>query len=120
MISQYEIMYHDLKSVHKLTQRGKSRAALSYKIFLFATVPIRSALNFSMFPLISGTPGPGQSVPHKTLSATSSIRGKYSISFCGGIPEISMYMFLCLRTRKNASFIHNGLPPCARMTTRLG
>src|SRR6266849_3173819 len=100
--------------------RGNSRAALSYKLFPFVAGPIGSALNFSMFPLISGTPGPGQSVPHNTLSATSSIRGKYSISFCGGMPEISMYMFLCRRTRKNASFIHSGLPPCARMTTRFG
>src|SRR5229473_7045203 len=82
VISKYEIIFHNLKIAQ--IQRGKSRAALSYKIFLFAAAPSGSALNFSMFPLISGTPGPGQSVPHKTLSATSSIRGKYSISFCGG------------------------------------
>src|SRR5437879_4335171 len=118
VISQYEIIFHICKPCRKLIQRGNSRAALSYRILRLAAAPIGSALNFSMFPLISGTPGPGQSVPHKTLSATSSIRGKYSISFCGGIPEISMYMFLCRRTRKNASFIHSGLPPCARMTAR--
>src|SRR5262249_28862049 len=96
------------------------RAALSYRILSLASEFIGRVLNFSMFPLISGTPGPGQSVPHRTLSAISSIRGKYSSRFCGGIPEISMYIFLCRRTRKNASFIHKGRPPCARITTRLG
>src|SRR5215469_8761080 len=99
---------------------GNSRAALSNKIFCFEASLIGRALNFSMFPLISGTPGPGQSVPHRTLSAISSSRGKYSISFCGGIPEISMYMFLWRRTRKSASVIQSGRPPCARMTTRFG
>src|ERR1700730_11122243 len=98
------------RRLHAL-QRGNRRAALSYKILRFASAAIGSALNFSMFPLMAGTPGPGQSVPHRTLSAMSSIRGKYSRSFCGGMPDISMYMFLCRRTRKKASFIHRGLPP---------
>src|SRR6267154_866338 len=101
-------------------QRGNRRAALSYKILRFASAAMGSALNFSMFPLMAGTPGPGQSVPHSTLSAMSSIRGKYSRSFCGGMPDISMYMFLWRRTRKKASSIHKGLPPWARITTRLG
>ena len=79
-----------------------------------------NALNFSMLPRMPGTPGPGQSVPKRTLSAMSSMRGKYSSSFCGGIPEMSRYMLGWRRTRKNASFIHSGRPPCARITIRSG
>src|SRR5216684_814980 len=101
-------------------QRGKSRAELSYRILRLASSRIGRAWNFSMLPLISGTPGPGQSVPQRTLSAISSMRGKYSKSFCGGMPEMSMCMFLWRRTRKNASSIQSGLPPCARITTRSG
>src|SRR5260370_29970171 len=105
--------------IRALVHFGNSRAALSYKIFLFAAFPMGRALNFSMFPLISGTPGPGQSVPHKTLSATSSIRGKYSSSFCGGVPEKSMCRFLLRRPQKKASFLHSGLPPWGRTDTQI-
>jgi len=76
--------------------------------------PIGRALNFSMFPLISGTPVAGPvRCPHKTLSATSSIRGKYSINFCGGMPEISMYMFF-VAANQEKSFVHPQWPAAMR------
>src|ERR1700732_296081 len=47
---RYEINYGKLKPLaENIFQRGKSRAALSYKILRFAAATIGSALNFSMF-----------------------------------------------------------------------
>src|SRR5271156_2431024 len=99
---------------------GKSLAALSYRIFCCACGEIGRARNLSMLPRTLGTPGPGQSVPNNTLSAISSMRGKDSSNFCGGMPEMSMYILGWRRTRKKASFIQRGRPPWARITTRSG
>jgi hypothetical protein len=63
--------------------------------------------------LISGTPGPGQSVPHNTLSAMSSIRGKYSSNFCGGIPE-NIHVHILVPAHQEKCLLHPQRPAAVR------
>ncbi len=70
--------------------RGNNRAAFPYKIFLFASAEIGSARKPSIPARMSFIPNPGQSVPNSTLSAISSIRGKYSSNRRAGMLEMSM------------------------------
>src|SRR5438552_10978168 len=61
-----------------------------------------NARKSSTFAFIERTPGLGQSVPQRHLSARSSRRGRYSRSFFGGIPDRSRWTLACRRARKAA------------------
>src|SRR4029077_7697137 len=74
----------------------------------------------SRFFLMSGTPGPGQSVPNNVLSAISSNRGKYLSNAIGGMPLMSRNTLGWRRTRKNAVCIQSGRPPWASRIFSLG
>src|SRR5882724_1596662 len=70
-------------------QAGQMLKAVLLRICSCISFVSGRARNSSRFFLISGTPGPGQSVPNKVLCAISSSRGKYFNSVLGGIPLIS-------------------------------
>jgi len=93
-----------------------SRAACRTK---FALRPRQSqSVNFSS-SLDRRNTWTGQSVPHKTLSATSSIRGSTPSILRRDAGDIHD-MFFVPADQKKRLFIHSGLPPCARMITSSG
>src|SRR6202451_2725090 len=99
---------------------GQMLSAVLLKICCFTSSFKGNARKSSRLFLISGTPGPGQSVPNSVLCAISSRRGKYLSSDFGGMPLISRYTLRWRRSKKNAVFIHKGRPPCAISIFSLG
>src|SRR5262249_31381727 len=77
------------RKFRKMLEAGQMMSAVLLRICCFAAGESGRALKSSRFCLMSGTPGPGQSVPNSVLGAISSRRGKYLSRVLGGMPLIS-------------------------------
>src|SRR6266542_2467593 len=73
--------------------RGQSLIAFLLRILSFVSSLRWRARKPARFPSIDETPGLGQSVPKRVLSAISSRRGKYLRRALGGMPLMSMNTF---------------------------
>src|ERR1035437_1622972 len=102
------------ESPHRRHSEAKSAAALSKRILRRTASERGSERKSSTFRRIERTPFEGQSVPHRTRSAISEIRGRTSRSFRGGIPEMSSRTFGWRLARKNAVSYQRGRPAWQR------
>src|SRR6266540_1599528 len=93
---------------------GKRAAALSKRILPLTESESGRERKSSTFWRIDLTPLDGQSVPHRTRSAASEIRGRTSRSLFGGMLETSSRTLGCRRRRKNAVSYQRGRPAWQR------